>query len=245
MFDVLIPVLGRPQNAQPVVDSIHEATILPHRILFLCSPGDNEQIEASRDTGAEVIIVSFPPGRSDYPKKMNVGYRETEEEFMVLAADDVEFMTGWDLYVKGIADRKDVGVIGTNDLANRQVMKGFNSTHPVVRRSYITEEGGSLDGPGTLLSEVYDHNFCERELSGLAMARKRWAFIPKAKIKHNHPMTGRSPNDSTYKKGMESFRIDQELFYERARTWGYFGLTPYEKRYVKANRRGMRARTRR
>lgn len=241
MFDILIPVLGRPQNAQRVVDSIREATTVAYRVLFLCSPGDDAQITAARDTGAEVIICSFPSGKSDYPKKMNVGFRETEEEYLLLGADDVEFERGWDLTVLNAVQRRPVGVIGTNDLANRHVMRGLNSTHPVVSRAYIQEEGGSLDGPGTLISEEYDHNYCERELNGLAMSRRQWMFLKNVHIKHRHPCWGTAPQDETYRKGIRNFQGDRDLFYTRARAWGYTGLTNQEKTYAK-NLRKRRAR---
>ncbi|MCI0564867.1 MAG: hypothetical protein MN733_40895, partial [Nitrososphaera sp.] len=67
MIDILIPVLRRPQNAQPVVDSIKSATTVDHRILFICSPEDRRGIDACFRTGAELIVCSFPSGRSDYP----------------------------------------------------------------------------------------------------------------------------------------------------------------------------------
>jgi glycosyltransferase involved in cell wall biosynthesis len=240
LFDILIPVLGRPQNAQRVVDSIEAATTLPHRTLFICSQGDKEQIKACRATGADVLVCRHSSERSDYPKKMNAGFKKTSNDFIVLGSDDVDFAPGWDVLVERVVTLKRVGVYGTNDLSNRHVMRGLNSTHPIVRRSYVDTQGGALEGPGVLISETYDHNFSERELTGLAMWRRKWMFMPKVHLKHLHPAWGSAPDDETYKKGAANFRGDQDHFYLRCKAWADCGLTSQEKTYAKKIR--MRSR---
>lgn len=227
MIDILVPVLGRPQNAQPLVDSITAATTVPHRVLFLCSPGDEAQIQECMRTGAEVIVVSFPCADSDYPKKMNVGLRETEAPFLLLGADDLTFDPGWDAALDAPGEE---GVIGTNDCLNPQFRDGSNSTHPIVRRSYVEILGGSADGPGTIFHEGYDHNFCERELSGLAQQRGLYRYVPESRLRHRHPHWRTAPLDATYEKGMQGFARDQQVFFSRAHLWGYKGLSLHERR---------------
>ena len=161
MIDILVPVLGRPQNAQPLADSIATHTTMPYTLLFLTSPGDQAEFDACVLTGANVLeVVTNRSG--DYAKKINRGYLETISPFLLLAADDVEFTYGWDTTVLDLAIRTGKGVVGTNDLANRSVMAGVFSTHPLVRRDYIEYRGGSLDGPRIVYHEGYDHNYPDR-----------------------------------------------------------------------------------
>ena len=86
-----------------------------------------------------------------------------------MGADDIEFHPRWaDIAVRMMRGR--VGVVATNDKANRQVMRGEFGTHCLISRAYIDEHGGTFDGtPGVVLHEGYDHNFVvDRTADGLA-----------------------------------------------------------------------------
>lgn len=233
MIDVLCPVLGRPQNAAPFIASLREATTVPWTAHFLCSSDDQAQIVACgeialRDERVLCHICPWPAGRSDYARKMNYGYSLGQAEWMLLAADDISFRPGWDELALHHADRADV--IGTNDLANSAVKAGRTSTHPLIRRRYVTEVGAAADGPGVLIHEGYDHNFTEREVVGLAQARGVWAFAKDSEIPHRHPLWRSAPWDDTYRKGQRFFRDDQRLFMSRAHLWRYKGLNPAERK---------------
>ena len=79
MIDVLVPVLGRPQNARPLVESFRAHSDPLDEITFLCSPGDSKQIVGLHgDRGADADLMDFPPGPGDYARKMNYGYSMTE-----------------------------------------------------------------------------------------------------------------------------------------------------------------------
>lgn len=241
MIDILIPVLSRPHNAAPLVDSIRATTKLAYNIVFLCSPGDDEQIEACRMTKAKVKVVPWQLDRSDYPKKMNFGYRSTRGKYVLLGADDLTFHEDWDVKVVEMAETTKAGVIGTNDCANRQVMRGQFSTHALVRRSYIQKLGASLDGPGTLISESYDHNYCDRELCHLAQSRSLWAFAADSHIKHRHPVWRTAKDDATYAKARLTMKEDHTNFYLRSAQWGHTGILPQEQKWLnKAERRQRR-----
>jgi hypothetical protein len=245
LIDILVPVLSRPQNVAPLVASIKATTTNPYKILFLCSPGDNEQIEACRATEAEVKVVKWPAGTSDYPMKMNLGLQLTENPFLLMGADDLTFHDGWDVHALAVAERTGAAVIGTNDLANRQVMRGHFSTHPLVRRSYVMEKGASMDGPGILVSTAYDHNYCDRELCHLAEARGLWAFAGDSHIKHRHPLWRTAPEDSTYARGRKTASEDHIVFFTRAAQWKYVGILPEEHKWLgRAQRRLRKTRTR-
>jgi glycosyltransferase involved in cell wall biosynthesis len=212
---VLIPVLARPENAARVVESVTEAATVPYRIRFLCSPGDEEEIEAAQATGVEVRVCPFEQGAGDYARKINLGYCETTEPWIFQAADDLRFHRGWDEKALRTADSSEVGVIGTNDLGNPRVRRGLLSTHSLIRRSYIDEYGASLDGPGVVLHEGYHHNFVDAELVEIATVRRSWHFAKIAIVEHLHPHWGKGKMDATYDLGLSTYREDQRLFAER------------------------------
>jgi hypothetical protein len=217
MIDILVPVLGRPQNAMPLVESVAAVTTVPHSLVFICTSGDEEQIYAVKQTGGRLLMIEG--GLSEYPRKMNYAFHRTDREFVFMGADDIVFEKGWDKQVLDVARISGAGVIGTNDCANPSVMRGDYSTHPLVRRSYVMERGASLDGPGVLCHEGYDHNQVDVEISKLAQAREMWAFAPDSRICHQHPDFSGVPKDATYQKGFRRFRKDRQLYLRRAKSF--------------------------
>lgn len=217
MIDILCPVLGRPANVGPLVESFKATASPMDEIHFLCSPGDDAQTEACLQSGQHTLIVEWPAGHADYARKMNYGFRMTERPYLLLAADDVTFTDGWREALMECAG--EFGVIGTNDLASRMVKSGRSSTHPLVRRSYIEVYGGSLDGPGVLIHEGYDHNFSERELIDLAKRRGQWTFCREAVIRHRHPLWRTTQWDDTYRKAMAGYEADARLFSDRRKRY--------------------------
>ena len=103
MIDILIPVLGRPHNAGPLVQNIRDTTTVEHRIVFLCSRGDHPQYEACREAmrqsppkSVSVIDTDRPAGRGDYAQKINQGFRMSHGEWLFMGADDLRFEPRWD-----------------------------------------------------------------------------------------------------------------------------------------------------
>lgn len=239
MIDIFIPVLGRPDNAEPVAASAAKNTRFPYRLLFICSDGDAQQISACFDTQEDVMVMDHPAGRSDYPKKMNAAYRASAGEWMLMGSDDITFEPGWDGMALSVAAQKQASVVATNDLANAQVKSGRFGTHSLVSRNYVNDQGGSMDGPGVLIHEGYDHNFCDRELCHVAQWRGVYSFAKRSHIRHRHPIFGGAQMDETYEKGRANFAEDQRLFYERSKLWGYVGLGSSE-RAVASGRRTLR-----
>ena len=230
MLDILIPVLGRPQNAQPLVDSIEHATTVPHTITFLCSPGDHAQIEACDETSARVLTMTVPRRPGDFARKINTGFLYGQNEWVFMGADDLRFEPNWDTIALAAAGDR-YHVVGTNDLANASVKRGLFGTHCLIRRRYITEQGGSADNePALALHEGYDHNFVDRELCHLAQHRQCFVFARHSRVKHRHPLWRTAPSDPTYVTALAKFRDDQRLFLSRSHLWGYEGLSAHERR---------------
>jgi hypothetical protein len=226
MIDILIPVLGRPHRAAPLVQNIRDTTTVEHRIIFICTIGDDEQISECNVSDADMVTVAqFPAGPGDYAKKINVG-KHLDGEWIFQAADDLTFTPGWAEAALKMADTgPGYDVVATNDMANASVKRGQFGTHNLIRRRYVTERLG-----GQLLHEGYDHNFVDRELAGWAQHHGVFVFARHSRVTHNHPNWRTAPDDPTYQKGARRFRADQKLFYSRAHLWGYHGLSAHERK---------------
>ncbi len=208
MIDFLIPVRGRPANAQPLADSIRQNTTVPHSIIFVCSRGDTPQIDACTATKARVLLVDG--GDYEYARKINfaASHETTDGEWLFLGADDLAFHPGWDEAALSLPAT--ALVIGTNDLGNPTVMAGKHATHSLVHRSYIAR--GTIDEPGLLLHPGYQHNFVDNEFIATAKSRGVWAFAANSHVEHLHPFWRKSEDDQVYELGRRTYHAD-------ARTW--------------------------
>jgi len=222
MIAVQIPVLNRPHNAARLLDSLYAASEGGVWPVFICSPGDEAQYRACQETEATILVVPFEAGPGDFARKHNLCFRTFDEfDFVLLAADDLEFEPGWDTKALAVAERTHAGVIGTDDDANPLVKRGKHATHPLVRRSYIEQVGGTWhDGPGVVYHEGYDHQYVDTELVQAAMERGEWAFAHGSVVRHLHPMypkrgSKRTQMDDTYRKALAEGSADARLYRER------------------------------
>lgn len=168
-----------------------------------------------RAAGADLLILPADPGVGDYAKKVNLGYRETEEELLLTGADDLRFHANWlDHVTAQLVSRPRVGVVGTNDLGSKRVMSGQHSTHSVVTRRYA-DVWGTADAPGQVLAEVYRHNFVDDELVQTARMRGAFRIARQAFVEHLHPHWGKGKLDATYKLGLADFDRDRKIYRER------------------------------
>jgi len=232
MIDIIVPVLSRPQNAQPLVDSIKANTTVEYDLHFVCSPDDDEQIDACiKATGwtLDILAVDWQPGPGDAAKKWNYGYKITDfgpdnpktYPYVFMAADDITFTPGWDVEVLKVAERTGAGMVGTNDQANPLVMRGRHSTHSLFSRAYINSVGGTFfDGPGVVYCESYDHQYIDLEAVKAAMDRGQWAFAMNSVVAHHHPIYDRTvAYDDTYRKALGDASADKRLYTERLKEW--------------------------
>ncbi len=205
---ILVPVLARPANVRPLLESIAESTPEPYRVLFIADPHDEAEHFAIAEMGGWMIA----PGGS-YASKINAGVAATDEGLILLAADDVRMHPGW-LEAAVAEIDKGAQVVGLNDLRPRD---GDHATHFLVTREYC--ERGTIDGHPGVLHEGYIHNWPDRELIETACRRGVYAYSREAVVEHRHVLDGKAPMDSTYEKGQASFRQDARLFRRRSRLW--------------------------
>lgn len=232
---IIVPVLGRPQNAAPFMESLkaagygHSSDQPLVKVYAVCDEiEDTKVIGAWDDAGAEIIWASiwesgpFLDGEAfqderpgTFAEKVNLGYQATDEPWLFLVGDDVRFQPGWLDHAQH-ASRDGAHVIGTNDLKNPRVISGEHATHLLIRRNYIDERGASWDGPKVVAHEGYHHNFPDDEIVTVAKQRGVWAFAQHSKVEHLHPLWNDNIEiDDTYKLGASFYEQDRALFEER------------------------------
>lgn len=215
---VIVPVLNRPHRVAPLIESLTAATPEPHRLLFVCTLGDVDEIDTIDRHGAERMVIP-PNARGDYAVKINIGYRRSTEPFLFCAADDLAFHPGWLSIALAAMTDATVGVVGTNDLGNARVMAGLHSTHSLVRRSYV-DRFGTVDEPGKVLHEGYPHTYCDDEFVHTARYRGAWVSAPDSVVEHLHPDWGKGDGyDQTYVLSQASMVPGRKLFNRRKHMW--------------------------
>jgi hypothetical protein len=221
-LSILVPVLGRPERAASLVDSVGVATRLDWEVVFLLSPDDPAEDRAVRELADQNDRVSWrrlkdTPGPGDYARKINVGFATTSAAWVFQAADDLRFRPGWDTIAVDTGAKYGAGVVGTNDLCNPRVIRGRHSTHSLIRRAYVDECGGSNE-PGKVLCEAYEHNYVDDELVSVAASRGCFVMSP-AVVEHLHPNCGKAETGETYALGRRGYHRDRALFLARRPHW--------------------------
>jgi hypothetical protein len=212
---VIVPVLDRPQNAEPFMRSLRASTGLAEAYA-VCEESDEPSQEAWRSAGASLIVTTA----HTFAEKVNAGFDNTDEPWLFLVGDDVRFHAGWLDHAQQVAVNTGAKVIGTNDLGNVRVMNGEHATHMLVARDYVTEQGASWDGPGIVCHEGYQHWFVDDELVTVAKQRNTFAPALASIVEHLHPAWGKADTDTTYELGQKSAGVDQVTFKRRMARYG-------------------------
>ena len=208
---ILVPVLRRPKNVRPLLDSIERATPTPYRVTFICDPDDFEEQDAIDRAGHSFLLCD-----GNYAAKINLAAAAADENFLFLAADDLHFHPGWYQAAKAKM-RGGVAVVGTNDLGNQRVIAGEHSTHSLVARWYL--ELGTIDEPGKLLHEGYPHEFVDDEFVQTAKRRGMYAHAGDSYVEHLHPLWAKAPTDPIYDAHAERMRAGRRIYRDRRHLW--------------------------
>jgi hypothetical protein len=213
---VIVPVLGRPEHAEPFMASLRASTGLA-TCYAVCDEADTEAALAWKQAGAEVLVWGGDGDRpGTFAEKVNYGYAYTDEPWLFLVGSDVQFHPGWLDHAQAVAGDS-YHVVGTNDLGNPRVTSGEHATHLLVRRSYVDEVGASWDGPGILCHEGYRHWYVDNEIVTAAKQRGVWAMALASKVEHLHPLFGKGDDDEVYRIGQAHAPTDKATFERRAR----------------------------
>jgi glycosyltransferase involved in cell wall biosynthesis len=207
---VIVPVLRRPQNAEPFMRSLRASTGLA-TVYAVADDDDPETAEAWAAAGAEVIIGDA----RTFARKVNLGYAKTGQPWLFLTGDDVSFKPGWLDHAQHVADTFKADVVGTNDLGNPRVMAGEHSCHLLIRRSYVDGVGASWEGPGVVAAEAYHHWYVDDEIVTAAKQRGVWQMALGSVVEHNHPLWGKAEDDEVYKLGQAHAEDDRATWASR------------------------------
>lgn len=221
---MLVPVLNRPQNVEPLIDSFKRGCPDDSHLYFIATLGDEDERDALMGIAPELTnIHSFSVSEElgSWPSKINKGVEMVQANWYLFAADDVTFTPGWWERTKELRDDPLIGVIGTNDSAagrgNPRVAAGEHTCHPLVRAAYIRDHG-TADAKGKAVHEGYRHWCVDDELVWTAKLRHAWAFCRDAVIEHHHPYwTPGMDWDSTYALGESKAKEDMALWAYRAK----------------------------
>jgi hypothetical protein len=189
----------------------------------MATDGDDEQIAAVAEASARCPSVSYdvldPNKVGDYAIKINQAYQMTSNPFLFFGADDLHFHPGWLPAALGaMTCDEEVGVVGTQDMANRRVLQGIHSTHCLVSRAYI-DECGTIDEYGKALHEGYAHEFVDDEFVGTAIFRGAFVFAEDSVVEHLHPSVGKAPLDELYRAEPRRMQQGRVLFHRRRTLW--------------------------
>lgn len=223
-LSILVPVLGRPQNVEPLINSVWEATTgVSFQIVFISSNRDGaerNQIEKMVGQFGPVIVHFTLPGPTpgDYARKINWAYAHTESEWLFLGADDIRFHLDWFNKAVDCSRRTGRRVVGTQDLGNGRVLKGEHSTHTLVQRSYV-DEHGTIDEPDKVLHEGYPHEFVDDEFIGTAKMHNEFVFCNESVVEHMHPIWGKAPTDRLYQAHNKRMNQGRRIYQKRQPLW--------------------------
>lgn len=210
---VFVPVMRRPQNVQPLVESF-EATSSRSNLYFVADHDDIDELWAIYD--ADCIPIINRSAIKTFAVKCNLGYRETfdtDEPWMLFIGDDVRFHPGWE--DEAFAEHDGRSFISTNDLGNTKVMAGRHATHPIIRRQWVDEHGASWDGPGTVAHDGYKHWYVDNEWTTVAQQAGEFRFASTCHIEHHHPIFQKGQDDPIYRLGQSHSEHDRQLWRSR------------------------------
>lgn len=212
---IIVPTLGRPRLLGPLAVNVHLTTPTSYTLMFVADEEDEETVKRASQIGNASVTLHG----GTYPEKTNAGVRETDEELVVLANDDVVFHPGWYRRAWEAFYKSPIQVVGGPDLSPA-TENGDHVTMPILRRSYIEDPGASWREPGVALHEGYHHNYSETELWALASDRGVSRFVRGCVIEHRHPDWGKADLDETYERGARTnFDGDAALFEARTKAW--------------------------
>lgn len=207
---VIIPAMRRPQNVAPLMRSL-EASTDRATAYFVCDHDDIVQFRAVLDTDAQFVINMS--SSKTFATKCNLGYRETDEPWLLFVGDDVHFHPGWAEAALAAGGRG--AFVSTNDMGNARVLAGRHATHPMVARWWLDQHGASWDGPATVCHEGYRHWYVDDEWTAVATNAGQFVYAEDAKIEHMHPVWDKAESDEIYVLGQASSHHDSRLFRNR------------------------------
>ena len=213
------PILARLEPQPPEADKM-----LMNRcdvIVPLVRKANRKRLTKSLKATGSFQMIEGVEGNT-YAENVNKCVAASQADWVIIVGDDCEFTPGWFEAAQKLTDRYDV--IGTNDseagrVRNPAVANGSHADHFLIRRSYIDDEGATLDGPGITASTAYGHFYTDKEIIELAKARGVFTPCLDAVVIHHHPgYDGREDlrvADPIYMRAVEHSEEDRKTWLSR------------------------------
>lgn len=212
---IFIPTYKRAAKILPVYNNVKNSSPLVTSIYFIIEKDDQESIGILESSH---LTYFFNERQKSSAGALNTAYSKTTEKYFYTGSDDLEFRPGWlEKCLEKMVDP--IKVVGTNDLHNREVLRGVYATSFLIDRDYIKQFSGTFDEKGLILSESYIHNQADREF--VEIAKLRGVFMPclEAVVEHLHWAWGLSSKDETYAKHDGTSNHDRRLYRSRRPLW--------------------------
>lgn len=215
LVSVIFPTTGRKDMALAALKSLFATTQEYHLEVIAVVDADMDSADAIRSTfKGKVNIVDYSPNYRGCSKAWNDGLAQSTGDYIVLAADDLEFTDGWlDEALKVMDTLPDGGgLVGFND----DVWNGNElATHYLFSRQFIIDHMG-----GRLAWECYRHSFNDVETNERAKRANRYAWAEKAVVKHHHWTKGGREQDATDTRWLPEWQASSNA-YEARRVAGF------------------------
>jgi len=212
---VIVPVMRRPQNAEPFMASLMSSTDQAH-VIVVADEDDNETwrawLQAMPKGVGRVFRSAWPAPGGTFAQKVNLGYRMAPwTNWLFLCGDDVRFHERWLEAALTAAGVTGAQVVGTS----AQNASDDWSPHPLISRRYVEKQGASWDGPGVVCHEGYRHNYIDSEICAVARQRGVWEMAHDSVVEHLHPAFGKGDDDPVYRLGQSFVDVDAAVWRER------------------------------
>ncbi len=210
---VIFPTTGRKDMALQALRSLLD-TVKPYNVEIVAvidaDPESLTAITALLEAEGARYIVDYNDTYRGGVGAFNAGLRAATGEYIVVAADDLTFMTGWlheAMKVMVEAHRGD-GLVGFNDL-HHDGQTGI-STHFLLSRDFIIDYLG-----GRVAWECYPTQYSDMEINIRARRAEKYAWAVRAVVRHDHWMFGTRPKDSTDERLTPQMEASQKAYQAR------------------------------
>ena len=207
VVSVILPTTGRKEMALAAVQSIRATTEKTPVEIIAVVDADKESAEALRPL---VHMVDYSEDYRGNVAAWNRGLELARGDYVVFAADDLEFCPGWLEEALRVMREKfpdGKGMVGFND----GVWDGNQlATHYILHRQFILDVlGGRIAWP------CYPHSFNDLETNERAKRAGKYAWAEKAVVRHNHWTTGTRVKDETDNRWLTQYEASKMAYAHR------------------------------
>ena len=190
---LLVPSLGRPQNAERLIRAWEETTEGRSDLWFLLDDNDptlTDYYDVIRHSGA-LVEVGRPARLVAWTNRAAVGRIDDYTVFGSIGDDHVFESAGWESAIMDAVDELDgVGIVyGDDGVHGEAIPTACFVTSNIVRAL------------GWMAPPTLEHLCCDLAWKALGDAADCRRYLPSVKITHHHPIVNKAAWDSTYDRG--------------------------------------------